>query len=115
MHENLGYLRQRFQHFCFYLVSEPVSFAHRELTIHDDVKVYADSAPDPSLESTIRAIAANQRGIIGLDKCHVRKMGLSFYVDLHIVVNGQLSVREGHQLAHKPCLKYPCRWNRRRS
>jgi cation diffusion facilitator family transporter len=59
-----------------------------------------DSAPDPSLESTIRAIAANQRGIIGLDKCHVRKMGLSFYVDLHIVVNGQLTVREGHRIAH---------------
>jgi len=70
-------LRQRFQHFCFYLVSEPVSFAHRELTIHDDVKVYADSAPDPSLESKVRAIAANQR-----DKCHVRKMGLSFYGEL---------------------------------
>jgi divalent metal cation (Fe/Co/Zn/Cd) transporter len=29
------------------------------------------------------------------------KMGLSFYVDLYIVVNGQLSVREGHRLAHK--------------
>ena len=60
-----------------------------------------DTAPDPSLESKVRAIAANQGGIIGLDKCHVRKMGLSFYIDLHIVVNGQLSVREGHQLAHK--------------
>lgn len=36
-----------------------------------------------------------------LDKCHVRKMGLSFYVDLHIVVNGQLSAWEGHRLAHK--------------
>jgi divalent metal cation (Fe/Co/Zn/Cd) transporter len=28
-------------------------------------------------------------------------MGLSFYVDLHIVVNGQLSAWEGHRLAHK--------------
>jgi len=37
------------------------------------------------MESKVRAIAANQRGIIGLDKCHVRKMGLSFYVDFHIV------------------------------
>ena len=44
-----------------------------------------DSAPDPSMESKVRAIAANQRGIIGLDKCHVRKMRLSFYVDPHIV------------------------------
>jgi len=55
-----------------------------------------DSASDPSLESKVRAVAANQR-----DECHVRKMGRSFYVDLHIVVNGQLSVGEGHRLAHK--------------
>jgi divalent metal cation (Fe/Co/Zn/Cd) transporter len=27
-------------------------------------------------------------------------MGLSYYVDLPIVVNGKLSVREGHQIAH---------------
>jgi cation diffusion facilitator family transporter len=59
-----------------------------------------DSAPDPDLEYKIRSIASNQAGIIGLDKCHVRKMGLNYYVDLHIVVNGQLSVREGHRIAH---------------
>jgi len=27
-------------------------------------------------------------------------MGLSYYVDLHIVVNGQIPVREGHRIAH---------------
>jgi len=27
-------------------------------------------------------------------------MGLSCYVDLHIVVDGQLSVRDGHRIAH---------------
>ena len=61
----------------------------------------ADRAPDPSLETRIREIAHNVRNVIGLDKCFVRKMGFSFYVDLHIVVNGQLSVREGHRIAHK--------------
>jgi divalent metal cation (Fe/Co/Zn/Cd) transporter len=39
-------------------------------------------------------------GVLGLDKCVVRKMGFSFYVDLHIIVNGELSVREGHHVAH---------------
>ena len=60
-----------------------------------------DSAPeDPNVEARVRAIAASQTGVIGLDKCHARKMGLSYYVDLHIVVNGQLTVREGHRIAH---------------
>jgi divalent metal cation (Fe/Co/Zn/Cd) transporter len=38
--------------------------------------------------------------LLGLDKCFVRKMGFNFYVDLHIIVNGELSVREGHRVAH---------------
>jgi divalent metal cation (Fe/Co/Zn/Cd) transporter len=28
-------------------------------------------------------------------------MGLSFYVDLHIGVNGNISVHEGHRIAHE--------------
>jgi divalent metal cation (Fe/Co/Zn/Cd) transporter len=28
-------------------------------------------------------------------------MGLSFYVDLHVLVNGDISVREGHRIAHE--------------
>jgi divalent metal cation (Fe/Co/Zn/Cd) transporter len=27
-------------------------------------------------------------------------MGLSFYVDLHVGVDGGISVREGHRIAH---------------
>lgn len=60
-----------------------------------------DSTPeDPDVESKVRAVSASQPGVIGLDKCHARKMGLSYYVDLHIIVNGQISVREGHHIAH---------------
>ena len=39
-------------------------------------------------------------GVLRFDKCFVRKMGFNFYVDLHIIVNGELSVREGHRVAH---------------
>jgi divalent metal cation (Fe/Co/Zn/Cd) transporter len=30
----------------------------------------------------------------------VRKVGFRFFVELHLVVDGSLSVREGHSLAH---------------
>ncbi len=65
------------------------------------VRELADIAPDESMETQVRAIAGRVPGIIGLDKCFVRKMGLSFYVDLHIVVDGEMSVRDGHSLSHK--------------
>jgi cation diffusion facilitator family transporter len=60
-----------------------------------------DVAPDPSVETRVRQVAEGVPGVVGLDKCFVRKMGLSFYVDLHVVVSGSLSVREGHRIAHQ--------------
>ena len=60
-----------------------------------------DTAPDPNIEAQVREIAGRVPGILGLDKCFVRKMGFQFYVDLHIVVRGDLTVREGHLLSHR--------------
>jgi cation diffusion facilitator family transporter len=60
-----------------------------------------DRAPDTTLESQIHQIAGHVPGVLGLDKCLVRKMGFTYYVDLHIVVQGDMSVREGHRLSHK--------------
>jgi len=40
-------------------------------------------------------------GVIEIEKCFIRRMGLSFYVDLHVLVNGDISVREGHRIAHE--------------
>ena len=39
-------------------------------------------------------------GVIDTEKCHIRKMGFKFYVDLHIIVDGELTVRQGHDIAH---------------
>jgi divalent metal cation (Fe/Co/Zn/Cd) transporter len=47
-----------------------------------------DIAPDSSIVARIRSIAGQVPGVLGLDKCFVRKMGFSFYADLHIIVRG---------------------------
>jgi divalent metal cation (Fe/Co/Zn/Cd) transporter len=49
----------------------------------------------------VREIAGQVNGVLGLDKCVVRKMGFTYYVDLHIVVQGAMSVREGHRISHQ--------------
>jgi cation diffusion facilitator family transporter len=59
-----------------------------------------DATPSPKIEAKIRAVASRVEGVIGLEKCHVRKMGFRYYVDLHVIVNGEISVRIGHQIAH---------------
>jgi cation diffusion facilitator family transporter len=60
-----------------------------------------DTAPPKDLEKQVRATAMEVAGVAGTDKCRVRKMGLQLYVDLHVDVDGAMSVREGHAIAHK--------------
>lgn len=48
----------------------------------------------------IREIAISVPDVIGTEKCHVRKMGMTFYVDLHMIVAGDITVSEGHTISH---------------
>src|SRR5256885_10361414 len=59
-----------------------------------------DTAPRGEIVDRVRESAASVKGVVKIDKSFVRKMGLSFYVDLHVEVNGDISVREGHPITH---------------
>ena len=59
-----------------------------------------DASLSSDLERSVRETAVTVSGVIGLDKCFIRKMGTSYYVDLHVVVDGSIPVRLGHQIAH---------------
>lgn len=60
-----------------------------------------DQAPSSNIEEKIKKIAKSVKGVVDLDKCHVRKMGLEYYVDLHVIVDGKISVKKGHEISHK--------------
>jgi len=60
-----------------------------------------DTAPRGEIVDLVRAAAASVPGVVRIDKSLVRKMGLSFYVDLHVEVDGRISVRDGHHIAHE--------------
>jgi cation diffusion facilitator family transporter len=59
-----------------------------------------DTAPPRQLEEEVRALAAGVPGVRALDQCRIRKTGLDFYVDLHVGVDADLTVRQGHHIAH---------------
>jgi cation diffusion facilitator family transporter len=40
-------------------------------------------------------------GVLDTEKCYVRKSGMRYIVDLHLEVDGQLSVYDGHEIAHR--------------
>lgn len=49
----------------------------------------------------VREVSIKVEGIIDTEKCFVRKSGMKYHIDLHAIVDGQISVKEGHDLAHK--------------
>lgn len=49
----------------------------------------------------IREIAVSVNGILGTEKCYIRKSGMRYHVDLHAIVAAEISVKAGHELAHK--------------
>ena len=60
-----------------------------------------DKAPPQYLVEEIKEIAKEVSGVKDVEKCFVRKSGFEYFVDIHVVVDGNLSVREGHEIAHR--------------
>lgn len=55
----------------------------------------------PELIEEIRTAALTVPGIQGTEKCLIRKAGMKYQVDLHALVSANISVKDGHDLAHQ--------------
>lgn len=60
-----------------------------------------DGAPPDELISAISRIASSHTEVKFVEKCYVRKMGLEYYVDMHIEVDGNINVFKAHEVAHQ--------------
>ena len=60
-----------------------------------------DEHLNDDLIEEIRKVASKVEGIIDTEKCFIRKAGMKYHVDLHAIVDAHISVKEGHDLAHK--------------
>lgn len=60
-----------------------------------------DTAPATDLPDRIRAAARTVEGVTSTEQCRTRKMGIEYYVDLHVRVNGGMTVSAGHEVAHR--------------
>lgn len=72
---------------CYYIFRPALGEIMDENLFEDMVKAIKDK----SLEV---------HGVLATDKCFVRKIGMAYIVDLHAVVDANLSVKEGHDIAH---------------
>lgn len=69
--------------------------------LKDSTNELMDYSIDDEQEEQIRKIAEKTEGVINLGELRTRKHGAMAYVDLTICVNKDLTVLEGHEIAHK--------------
>ncbi|MBN1869201.1 MAG: cation transporter [Candidatus Omnitrophica bacterium] len=60
-----------------------------------------DTIPGPEVIGRIRTIAKEIEGIVDVEKCLVRQSGSGLFLEIHIEVNGDISVSRGHEMAHQ--------------
>lgn len=65
------------------------------------LKELADTGASPELIKEIENIILSTRGVISVHKIRTRKIGHGYQVDLHIQVNGRITVVEGHNIAEE--------------
>jgi cation diffusion facilitator family transporter len=59
-----------------------------------------DAAAAPEVLDRVRSIAAAVPDVYGIDEVRVRRSGLAYFVDIHVEVDGDLTVRRGHEIGH---------------
>jgi cation diffusion facilitator family transporter len=59
-----------------------------------------DRSPNREIIEQIRTIGEMTTGVAGVEKCFVRQMGYSYFVDMHIEVDPQMTVQRSHDIAH---------------
>lgn len=59
-----------------------------------------DEELEPELNERVKELAAEVPMVEFIQKCHIRKMGLKSHADLHVWVNKDLTVEQGHDIAH---------------
>ncbi|MFH1005037.1 MAG: cation diffusion facilitator family transporter [Bacteroidota bacterium] len=72
-----------------YLIFKPALSEIMDEDLHEDII------------DKIRQISKNADEVFDTEKCYVRKTGLKYFVDLHIIVDANITVKQGHIIAHK--------------
>ncbi len=72
-----------------YLIFRPALGEVMDENTHDDVVL------------KVREISKKVIGVIETEKCLIRKTGMKYHVDLHVIVESTITVKEGHSISHK--------------
>lgn len=73
--------------------------------IHEASLQLMDTMPDEESMTSIRRVAMTVPNALGVEKCFARKTGLRYHVDLHLEVDGSITVQQSHVIAQQVRVK----------
>ncbi len=65
------------------------------------LKELMEAEPSGDVILRARATAARVTGVKKVEKCRGHKMGYGYFLEMHIEVDGAMSVRQAHEVAHR--------------
>jgi cation diffusion facilitator family transporter len=66
----------------------------------ENVQSLIDRQADPELLRHVRSTARSVPGVLAVEKLRVRRMGIEHIAEIHVQVDGNCTVRSGHDIAH---------------
>jgi cation diffusion facilitator family transporter len=69
--------------------------------LRDNIDALMDRQAGPELLDAVRRETRAVPGVRAVEKLRIRKVGLEYLVDIHVEVDPDLTVEEGHDIAHQ--------------
>jgi cation diffusion facilitator family transporter len=82
------------------LVAACVIILNGVLLVRAPLRDLMDTSP-PDIVETARRTAAAVPGVVNVQKAVARKSGVQYWLDMHVRVDPQMTVRDSHALAHR--------------
>jgi cation diffusion facilitator family transporter len=75
--------------------------------VYTGIKIFAataaeimDQQADDAVVGKVRTIAQTVAGVAEVEKLRVRKSGLEYFIEIHVQVDGSITVDQGHRIGH---------------
>ena len=83
------------------LFASGVIFFNGSRILRSAVAEVMDTAVSFDFENKVKDISRNVPGVIDIEKCRIRKSGFDFFIEIHVIVDGKISVADGHRIGHE--------------
>jgi len=83
------------------LLACAVIFANGVRLLRPAMDEVMDASAPGDVKEQVVTIASAVEGVKAIEKCRIRKSGLGYLMDIHVEVDGEITVTEGHGIGHR--------------